>query len=46
MIMKESDQFKYAENLIREAMGPLLEAKEELKRYYLHSNIIVSCQNA
>ena len=44
--MKEPDQFKYAENLIRKAMGSLSEAKEGLKRYNLHSNIIVNCQNA
>jgi len=45
--MKESDQFKYAENLIGKAMGFLSEAKEGLEKYSLsYSNIIANCQNA
>jgi len=45
--MKDSDQFKYAENLIRKAEDSLSEAKEGLKRYApSYSNIIANCQNA
>ena len=44
--MKDSDQFKYAENLIKKADDLLSQSKEALKRYTSYSNIIANCQSA